>query len=298
MNSKRPLIIYHRNCSDGFGAALAAWLKYEDKADYVAALHGDAPPEVTGREVVIIDFAWPRTMTETLQSESRSLLVLDHHDTAARNLAGLDYCRFDQSHSGAVLAWQHFHPGRAIPHMFSLIEDADLRLYRKGEETARFMAHLKTLPKDFLIWQDLMTEMEQPDRRKELMEVYGHTHKHRRAIVHEAARQARSFCLEDGLSGYLVEVDDFQYASDVAEYLAIRAQADGHKGALGVVWRESKDKPGWVSGSIRTRDEAVDCQLIAIQLGGGGGHPKSSGILIPSDHWKETLKRVQQTGSN
>ena len=42
LNDPQPLIIYHgRRCPDGFGAALAAWLFYGDKADYLPLDHGD-----------------------------------------------------------------------------------------------------------------------------------------------------------------------------------------------------------------------------------------------------------------
>lgn len=290
---QRPLIIYHKNCSDGFGAALAAWLGYEDRADYIAAQHGDAPPDVTGRDVLIIDFAWPRPQTESLYAQAKSLQVIDHHDTAARDLDGLPYCHFDQSHSGAVLAWIHFYPDKPVPHMFTLIEDADLRLYKRGEETARFMAHLKDMPKDFILWQELLEQMEEPTRRKTLLEAFGHHHQKRRAAVHAAAQEAAPFTLADGTGGYLVKVTDYHYSAEVAEYLAIRAQSDGIKGALGVVWRDMPDKPGWITGSVRTRDESIDCQIIAISLGGGGGHPKSSGLLIPLPDWLTTLHRIQ-----
>ena len=40
-NDPAPLILYHgRNCPDGFGAALAAWLYYGDQAEYVGLDHG------------------------------------------------------------------------------------------------------------------------------------------------------------------------------------------------------------------------------------------------------------------
>ena len=36
----KPLVIYHANCADGFGAAFAAWLKFGDEAEYQAAQYG------------------------------------------------------------------------------------------------------------------------------------------------------------------------------------------------------------------------------------------------------------------
>ncbi|MBK8773051.1 MAG: hypothetical protein IPM06_21840 [Rhizobiales bacterium] len=37
----KPLVIYHANCADGFGAAFAAWLRLGDSADYVACRYGE-----------------------------------------------------------------------------------------------------------------------------------------------------------------------------------------------------------------------------------------------------------------
>ncbi|MCM2348311.1 MAG: phosphoesterase, partial [Acidovorax soli] len=41
-NDPAPLVLYHgRNCPDGFGAALAAWLYYGDGAEYRGLDHGE-----------------------------------------------------------------------------------------------------------------------------------------------------------------------------------------------------------------------------------------------------------------
>ena len=57
-NDPAPLVLYHgRNCPDGFGAALAAWLYYGEGAEYLGLDHGDVstlpttPPSVRGRSL-------------------------------------------------------------------------------------------------------------------------------------------------------------------------------------------------------------------------------------------------------
>ena len=63
-NDPSPLVLYHgRNCPDGFGAALAAWLYYGDSAEYLGLDHGDITtvddlPTVKGRTVYILDFSF------------------------------------------------------------------------------------------------------------------------------------------------------------------------------------------------------------------------------------------------
>ena len=55
LQDPHPLVIYHgRRCPDGFGAALAAWLFFGDKAEYRGVDHGDVQtiadlPELAGR---------------------------------------------------------------------------------------------------------------------------------------------------------------------------------------------------------------------------------------------------------
>ena len=40
------LVLYHDNCRDGFGAALAAWCRFGDTADYQSVQYGRPAPEV------------------------------------------------------------------------------------------------------------------------------------------------------------------------------------------------------------------------------------------------------------
>ena len=57
--------------------------------------------------------------------DTERLLVLDHHITAEKALAGLPYAYFDLKKSGAVLAWEwaHDHP---VPWILEYIQDKDL----------------------------------------------------------------------------------------------------------------------------------------------------------------------------
>lgn len=72
-------VVYHKHCPDGFGAALAAWLKFGDGAEYLAANYGDLPPSLTqDDEVYVLDFSYPRAILEDMREQCRSLLVLDH----------------------------------------------------------------------------------------------------------------------------------------------------------------------------------------------------------------------------
>ena len=83
---KNPLVIYHANCNDGFGAAYAAWRALRDFAEYLPMQYGDPVPDVAGRNVFIFDFSFsPEQMNEIYEASS-TLVWRDHHKTAIEAL--------------------------------------------------------------------------------------------------------------------------------------------------------------------------------------------------------------------
>ena len=64
----KPLCIYHGNCADGFGAAWAVRQYFGDgNVEFHAGLHGEAPPDTTGRDVVIVDFCYKRPVLDKMR---------------------------------------------------------------------------------------------------------------------------------------------------------------------------------------------------------------------------------------
>ena len=64
INDPQPLILYHgRNCPDGYGAALAAWLFFSGNAEFRGLDHGEIQTvddlgPLAGRTIYILDFAF------------------------------------------------------------------------------------------------------------------------------------------------------------------------------------------------------------------------------------------------
>lgn len=146
-------VIYHGDCNDGFAAAWVAWMKLRDHGVYIPANYGDVPPPVgPGDRVYILDFSYPREVLLDLHAKVESLLVLDHHRTAQADLDGLDFCTFDMQKSGAMLAWEHFHPDEdAPPWIVKYVQDRDLwRFDLHGSRAAN--AAISSWPRDFNYW--------------------------------------------------------------------------------------------------------------------------------------------------
>ena len=141
----KPLVIYHKACADGFGAAFAAWLKLGDDAEYVPMQYGHAPIDSMlgkDRKVYILDFSLPKPQMEQLLRVAKKVVWLDHHKSAFEmwcggipedgvymcSIGGIDQGHFIRLHnekSGAVLAWEYFHLGTEAPLLIQHIDDYD-----------------------------------------------------------------------------------------------------------------------------------------------------------------------------
>ena len=119
-------VIYHAECTDGFGSAYAAWKLLGNRAEYHARKHGTPPPDVKGKNVVILDFSFDNATIKKMIEDAEALVVIDHHKTAMVELHDISNTIFDMSHSGTVLSWNFFHPGKDPPKFLLYIEDRDL----------------------------------------------------------------------------------------------------------------------------------------------------------------------------
>jgi uncharacterized protein len=148
-------VLYHQECADGFGAAYAAWKKFSDQAEYVPVKYGEEPPEMPeGIDVYIVDFSYPRGVLEDMAHRQRSLVVLDHHKSAESELEGLDFARFDMEKSGAVMAWECFHPEVPVPDLLLYVEDRDL--WRLAlPDSRKINAAISSFAHEFITWDNL-----------------------------------------------------------------------------------------------------------------------------------------------
>jgi len=145
----KPLVIYHANCTDGFGAAFAAWLNLGNEAEYLPMDYGknfltEYAGSTINREIYILDFSFPREQMDWLFQHAKRVVWLDHHKTAfemwcggyrkgdrfqAIPLGGADplkhYIVLDDNFSGAYLAWEYFHPDTEVPMLIQHIDDRD-----------------------------------------------------------------------------------------------------------------------------------------------------------------------------
>lgn len=148
---KDILVIYHGNCTDGFGAAYAAWKKFDNSADYLPIIFGEPIPDLRNKDVYILDFSFPKETYLEILKIAKKVVLLDHHEPAYKALCGCSGCFFDLSKSGSVLAWEYFHPHISIPKFMTYIQDGDL-LQFNYPETKAFYRGINAIPREFNDW--------------------------------------------------------------------------------------------------------------------------------------------------
>jgi len=164
MAPKKIYVLYHENpltiCPDGIASAYAAWTKFAENATYIPVKYNEPFPDIemdSDTEIYILDFSYSREILVGIQTIVSKIIVIDHHDTAKNELAGLDFAMFDMSKSGAVASWEYFNPELSVPRILMLVQDRDLWLF-EHEYTKPITAAIYSSPhkRDMLYWGSLV----------------------------------------------------------------------------------------------------------------------------------------------
>lgn len=129
---KDIVILYHKDCLDGYGAAWAAHKLFGEEAEYIPVGAGMAPPELPeGVTVYCVDIAFRPEHLEEMAERYKKVVIIDHHETAVVWFEGYDPPEnvtivLDQEHSAAILSWEYFHKEKKAPELLKYIEDRDL----------------------------------------------------------------------------------------------------------------------------------------------------------------------------
>ena len=267
----RPLVIYHGNCADGFSAAWGFWRKYGTDADYVAGVYQQDPPDVTGRDVYLVDFSYKRSVVEQMLKAANSVCLIDHHKTAIDDLAGLEGLRqyTDLNRSGATLAWDYLFPDEDRPLLLGHVEDRDLWRF-KLPGTREIQAFVFSHEYSFELWDKLMSA-DQVELLKMTAAGAAIERKHHKDVAELVAVCKRRMVI----GGYDVPVASLPYTL-VSDAAHLMAQGEPFAACY---W----DTPDGRVFGLRAADEGVDVSEVAKQYG-GGGHAKAAGFKVPRSH--------------
>lgn len=270
-----PIVIYHKNCPDGFCAAYIAKKAIPD-AILVDANYGDPIPDVKNRDVYILDFSYSRDDMVKLCAENR-VTIIDHHKTSMENLESLQNCTliFDMSHSGAYLAWEYFMDGE-MPMLVRYIEDRDIwkwQLPHSKEINNAIGLYEKTMEG----WDPLFSTDDIIDRLKEQGELLEKS-KQLSIKTHMARASLTS------ISGYNVPTANCSNTEIVSDML--HAMCKGH--AFAAAFNVFDDG---VKFSLRSEGD-FDVASIAKRYG-GGGHKNAAGFQLDKEVGAEFIRTGQ-----
>jgi oligoribonuclease NrnB/cAMP/cGMP phosphodiesterase (DHH superfamily) len=268
MSSKEPLVVFHKNCYDGFTAAWVAhqYLRSGREPELRGMDYTDEPPadeDVRDRDVYVVDFSFKRPVCERIRSLASALKILDHHKTAEAELSELSYAEFDMERSGAGMTWDYFHAPESRPWLVDYVEDRDLWRFNLWH-SMEVNAFIACTPMTLGDW-DYLSQVG-PEMAAQLGEG---------ALAFEqmCARKAAETARVVRFEGHDVPFVNTQYqlASVTAGLLAELAP-------FAVAWFQKAD--GTFQYSLRSRGEGgADVSEIAKKYG-GGGHRNAAGFTL------------------
>jgi oligoribonuclease NrnB/cAMP/cGMP phosphodiesterase (DHH superfamily) len=266
------LCIYHSECLDGFTAAWVVrryFLRNSlPNVEFHAGVYNEPLPDVFGKDVILVDFSYKRELMEILVQCAKSVLVLDHHDSAMRDLAGFTAPNltmfFDMERSGAMMAWHHFFPSENPPRLIRHVQDRDLWKFNLVN-TKEIVAAVFSYAYTFENWDKLIQTATSalavdgiPILRKHYKDI--------KELLPVVSRQML-------IGGHVVWVANVPktMGSDAAE---IQHQ---HGQIFGAYYYDAEKHRVF---GLRSGKGGIDVGAIAFSYG-GGGHKSSSGFRIP-----------------
>ena len=265
---KEIAVLYHGGCPDGFGGAYAAWKKFGDTADYIPVRYQEPVPQhLEGKKLYLVDFCYEQSVMDELLRNSRSLIVLDHHEGVRGVVESMPEHIYEAEHSGATIAWKYFHPDTPQPQFLQLVEDADLWRKMPDDERA-ILSYAYAQPFHFDTWDDLVRRAEDPAERAKMIERGSAYREYFQLITNQLAGAAELVTFEGhtcylvpGEKMFITELGSLLREKHPPLALVVRAGATGLRVSL-------------------RGDGTVDVAKLA-QKYGGNGHQKSAAFSLP-----------------
>lgn len=129
----KTTIVYHQakpgtDCPDGI---CAAWVvaraiggdieligdSYLNNSEYDRPEY-KLPFDFAGKQIILVDFSYPKSILERIAANSKSLTILDHHVSRADDISALSdriLGGYNGAECGATFAWCFFHPEKPEP---------------------------------------------------------------------------------------------------------------------------------------------------------------------------------------
>lgn len=284
------ICIYHGKCADGFTSAWAVYKALGEDIEFYPGVYGEAPPDVRDKDVIMVDFSYKRPVLEEMAASARSIIVLDHHKTAAEDLTGFKppaknwqkhlecmkvavkltkpVVLFDMERSGAGLTWDYFHPSKPRPNLVQYVEDRDLWKFTLPL-SREVNAYIFAWDYSFKNWDFLAASLGDHMDVQRVAEYGAAIERKHHKDVAELVEVCKRRMVIGGREVWGASIP-YTLTSDAGNLMA-----RGEPFAV-CYW----DTPKGRVFSLRSTQEGEDVSAIAKQYG-GGGHKNASGFTVP-----------------
>lgn len=319
------MVIYHGGCPDGTSAAWALSLLLDNKTTYYhSGRHKEKYPDIKGKNVIFVDFAYTLEQMLLILQEAKSVLVLDHHATS-KNLQFITDPRLtlvlDMNRSGAQIAWDYVSnklngslPSNHLP--------ASLGTNPAGEVSDDYVQIVNSLLlsnrrpwfiddiSDRDLWKWQIPDSKNTTRRMFSMGLYEYIN-----AFYNLIKMDRTLLINEGM---ILNMDDeriytnlvrnavdcvittldkknswqvraiecdHSYASEVGNRLVQDGLCD-----FALMYRYNLVKDEWYISCRASTKSDIDLTKIVVQFDSmAGGHPKAAGMSL---HGAESLRNI------
>lgn len=278
--SMETLVIYHGFCNDGFAAATVYKHLVEKGAstgealsgvEYHAGVYQQPPPDVMGKNVVMLDFSYKKPVLEQMAKDAESILIIDHHKSAQEDLVDLPEnvdTVFDMDRCGCVLTWDEFESKEA-PLFLKHLQDSDLgRLEMEGTE--HLMSYIRSFPYDFDLYENWITTYLQKETCNMMIERGKDISRHQLKTVNELIEAGLHYVK---IAWHTVPALNVPYTmASLAGKIMYERFTDCP--FVATYWRTGNR---WTFSLRSRRDGGADVSAVAQEYG-GGGHKNAAGF--------------------
>lgn len=282
------IVISHADCKDGYASMAVMrhllgrpfdelFLAYDQIKD--SCYLEDLRHQVSGRHVYFVDFSLPRSAMDLWCDTAKSVIVIDHHASAIRELgdfAHKNLIRYlDKTQCGATLAWQVLSAAQPMPLLLRYIKAFDLFTFDMPEarEVAAGLDLAIAEVKDPV--ELLKANLDDENFKLVLPMLARHGETVLRVINASTAKAAKR-------SAQRLFQNRICHVANVVEHVSFAGEAILKAHPVAEFSMTYFGKPGSnnIIVSLRARkDSDVDVSKIA-EVCGGGGHAKAAGFEI------------------
>jgi len=276
------MLLYHGDCIDGFSCAFICYLfmktkNKRKKVKFIPCQYQKAPPNVSGKNVLICDFSFKYDVTKRLMNDAEKFGVIDHHVSAEKDLKNIDikYKYFDKKHSGAYLVWCYFFDEKSMPDFIRYVEDNDLGK-RILTGTKEFSSYIYSLQKTFDVYEKLL---DNNFIEKTVIPLGEGMLKQSETFINETVKKmAINFMLIDSHLYFVGTVNTAVLKSEIGN-----AMFDLYPNANFSACYSQNTYTGETYISLRSNDLSSDVEVVASKYG-GGGHRNAAGLSVFSSN--------------